>query len=57
MLRAAVFYQLSQEEESRAVRDTHRLLHIVRDDDDGVLFLELRCKLLDLRGGDRVKGA
>ena len=37
--------------------DTGCLLHIVGDDDDGGGFAQLGAKLLDLAGGDGVKGA
>src|SRR3712207_2472813 len=39
-------------EEGGAVRDAGRLLHVVRDDDDRVVALELLHEVLDLRRGD-----
>src|SRR5918999_233116 len=42
-------------EERRLVRDTRRLLHVVRDDHDRVLPLQVQHEVLDLAGGDRVE--
>ena len=44
------------QEERGLVRDAAGLLHVVRDDDDGVAILELAHQVLDARGGDRVQG-
>src|SRR5829696_334810 len=42
-------------EEGGLVGHPRRLLHVVRDDHDGVLLLELHHQVLDLPGGDRVE--
>src|SRR5215217_3893234 len=49
------FDQLAHVEERGVVGDARGLLHVVRDDDDGVAVLELVDELLDLRGGDGVE--
>src|SRR4051794_41626844 len=46
---------LAEIHESGLLRDTRRLLHVVGDDDDGELALQLVDQLLDLAGRDRVK--
>src|SRR5919201_781848 len=46
---------LLQAEERRAVGDARRLLHVVRDDDDRVVALELVHQLLDPLCRDRVE--
>ena len=38
------------------IRDARRLLHVVGDDDDGVILFEFLHQFLDLEGGDRVEG-
>src|SRR5215204_4730547 len=43
-------------EEGRPVRDPGRLLHVVGDDHDRVVPLELLHQVLDAAGGDRVQG-
>src|SRR5215211_3944420 len=43
-------------EEGRAVGDAGRLLHVVGDDHDRVVLLELLHQVLDAAGGDRVEG-
>ena len=43
-------------EESRIITDTRCLLHVVGDDDDSVLLLQLVDKLFHLGGGDGVEG-
>ncbi len=40
--------QLTQQEERRFIADTRRLLHVVRDHNDGVVFLQLGGQLLHL---------
>src|SRR5690348_3170082 len=45
-----------QVEERRTVRDTRRLLHAVRHDDDREALLQLTDQVLDGEGGDRVQG-
>src|SRR5205085_12340695 len=50
-----VLDQPAGKEESRVLRDTRRLLHIVRDDDDGIVPRQLRDQLLDLQRGDGIK--
>ena len=52
---ASVFAQLDAEE-GRHVRDARGLLHVVRDDHDRVLVLELVDQVLDPRRRDRVEG-
>ena len=47
--------ELAAIEEAGVVRDARRLLHVVRDDDDRVVLLELEDQLLDLLRGDRVE--
>jgi len=47
--------QLSQQEERGEVGDSGRLLHRVRNDDDGVILLQLADEIFDLRGRDRVE--
>ena len=44
-------------EEAGVVGHPRRLLHVVRDDDDGVVLLQLEDQLLDLLGRDRVERA
>src|SRR3712207_5710915 len=44
------------DEERGAVGDARRLLHVVRDDDDRVVLLELEHQVLDLPRRDRVEG-
>src|SRR5688572_6813977 len=44
------------EEEAAVVRDPHRLLHVVRDDDDRDLVGELGDRVLHHPGRDRVEG-
>src|SRR5215470_18502041 len=46
---------LAEIHEGGVVRDPRRLLHVVGDDGDGVIVLELVDQLLDLGGGDRVE--
>lgn len=53
--RIVEFDDLSIEEKRGLIRNAVRLLHVVRDDDDGVLGLEFAQKFLDLKGGDRVE--
>src|SRR5215203_4342170 len=43
-------------EERRSVRDAGRLLHVVGDDHDRVVPLQLLHQVLDAAGGDRVEG-
>ena len=57
LLRDAVLHQLTQQEEGRVVGDTHRLLHIVGDDDDGIALLQFHGQFLDAGGGDGVQCA
>ena len=47
--------ELAAVEEAGEVRDARRLLHVVRDDDDRVVLLQLEDQLLDLLGRDRVE--
>src|SRR3990172_2908282 len=51
----ADLHQLPEQHEAGVVRHPGRLLHVVRDDDDGIARLELEHQLLDLRGGDGVQ--
>src|SRR5437773_1001358 len=43
-------------EEGSRVADARRLLHVVGDDDDRVVVLQLADEILDAKGGDRVEG-
>src|SRR6266516_1601383 len=52
---AAAFVDLEAEERG-AVGDARGLLHVVRDDHDRVVALQLVHQLLDLLRGDRVEG-
>src|SRR3989442_8302006 len=54
--RHAEFHQLAQEHEARVVAHAGRLLHVVRDDHDGIAVLEIEHELLDLGGGNRIEG-
>ncbi|EGY02120.1 hypothetical protein AZA_21096 [Nitrospirillum viridazoti Y2] len=51
----AIFHQLAQIHEGGEVGNAGRLLHIVRDDGDAVVGLQLIHQLLDLGGGDGVQ--
>src|SRR6266516_4649727 len=51
----AVLADLDAEERGH-VCDARRLLHVVRDDHDRVLALQVVEQVLDARGGDRVEG-
>ena len=53
----AHFHQLTQQEEGSAVADTGRLLHVVGDDDHGVVLFQLAHELLHLHGRTGVQGA
>src|ERR1700755_2024711 len=48
-------HQLAEIHEGGEVRDTRRLLHVMRDDGDGVVVLELVDQFFDLGCGDRVE--
>src|SRR3974390_1681393 len=48
--------ELAQIHEGGEHRDTRGLLHIVSDDNDGVILLELVDELFDLGGRDRIEG-
>ena len=50
-----VLDELAEQEERGGVRDARGLLHVVRDDDDRVLPLELLDELFDSQCGDRVQ--
>ena len=52
-----VFNDLAQQEEGSAVADSRGLLHIMRDDHDGILLFELGHQVLDLCRRDRVECA
>ncbi len=54
-VRAIELDELAQVEERRVVGDARRLLHVVGDDDDRVVLVELVDQLLDVRGGDRIE--
>ncbi|QTK79743.1 hypothetical protein AT6N2_C2084 [Agrobacterium tumefaciens] len=47
--------KMTKVEHGRALGNTRRLLHGVRDDDDGVVCPQLVDQFLDLRGGNRVQ--
>src|SRR5213592_952132 len=49
------FNQASEIKESGVIRNAACLLHVVRDDDDGVVRFELVNQLLYLRGRDRIE--
>src|SRR5262245_52859425 len=49
------FHQLAEEHEGGIIGHTRRLLHIMRDDRDGVVAFELVDQFLDLGGGDRIE--
>src|SRR6185503_18706695 len=51
---AAELDQVAEIHVGGEVRAARRLLHVVRDDDDGVVGLELVDEFLDLAGRDRV---
>ena len=51
-VRSIVLDQAPEPEERRVVRHPGRLLHVVRDDHDGVLLLQLVDQLLDPLRGD-----
>src|SRR5690242_10701108 len=53
--RLAKLDQVAGQEEARVLRDTRRLLQVMRDDGDGVVLLELLDQLLDLERGDGVE--
>src|SRR5215212_7374704 len=55
LLSRVYFDQLAEEEEGRSVGNARRLLHVVRDDHDRVLLLQIEDQLFDLRGGDRIE--
>src|SRR5271154_4955581 len=55
-LGVAVFDQTAEIHEGGVVGDARRLLHVVRDDNDGVDAGKLMDQLFDLGGGDRVQG-
>ncbi len=57
LVRGAHLHQLAQQEEGRLIADTRGLLHVVGDDDDGVILFQLRGQLLDLGRRDGVQGA
>src|SRR5438105_15585796 len=44
------FNQLALEKEGRQIRHAGRLLHIMRDDDDGVMALEFENQVFDAGG-------
>src|SRR5688572_18875514 len=55
-LRRAVLDQVAQVHEGGEVGHARGLLHVVGDDGDGVVDLQLLDQLLDAAGGDRVQG-
>ena len=52
---AAFLDQIAEMEEGGALRDARGLLHVVGDDDDGVVLLQLVDQLLDMGRGDRIE--
>src|SRR5262249_14660652 len=48
-------YQFSHQEEAGKIRDARRLLHVVGDDDDRVVLLELKDQIFNLRSGDGIE--
>ena len=55
LLAMAALDALAAEEERGRVGHTRGLLHAVRHDHDGVIVLELRQHLFDLRRADRIE--
>ena len=53
--RGSELHQLTEQEKPGRVGHPRRLLHVVRDDHDGEIALELEDQLLDARGGDRIE--
>src|SRR5829696_3340939 len=53
--REIVLHQFSQVEEGRVIRDARGLLHIMRDDHDGEILLQVENQFLDLGGRNRVE--
>ena len=47
--------QLAQQEETSGIGHARRLLHIVRDDDDGALIFQTHQQIFDLRRGNRIE--
>src|SRR3990167_3003051 len=47
--------QLAHVHEGGVIRDPRRLLHVVGDDDDGVLGFQFVDQFFDLEGGDRIQ--
>ena len=47
--------QVAEVEVRRALRYARRLLHVVRNDDDGVVLAQLVNEILDLRRRDRIE--
>src|SRR5581483_1230687 len=56
LLRLVEFDQLTQQEESSELCHSSRLLHIMRDNYDGIALFELKDQLFDFPGGDGVEG-
>src|SRR4029079_8728997 len=53
--RFAEFHELAEIHECGEIGHTRSLLHVVGNDHDGVIVLELVNQLLDFGGGDRVE--
>src|SRR5213594_744053 len=53
--RRAAFDQVSVEQEGGEIADARGLLHVVGDDDDGVVLLQFEHQLFDLGGGNGVQ--
>ncbi|MNJ80959.1 hypothetical protein D3C77_795450 [compost metagenome] len=48
LMRISLLYNLPKIHKDRFVGDTLRLLHIVRDDDNGIFFFQMVNEFLDL---------
>src|SRR6185503_10063940 len=48
--------EFAQVKESGVIGDARRLLHIMGDDDDGELLLQVENQVLDASGGEGIQG-
>src|SRR3989441_2786084 len=56
LARRADLDDMTQVHEGGRLRDTGGLLHVVRHDDHGIVLFQVKDKVLDLRGCDRIEG-
>src|SRR5260370_34407013 len=49
------FDELAEKEKACIIGDASGLLHVMRDDHDGTVFLQLEWKLLDFPRGNRIE--